>query len=104
MLEAVFEKLGIHPKSIKFYDDRSNLHYDIPVESIGEVAELMTHGYYNGENIPAVHAVFDGRHVIIEFPPWKNITRIPVAMQITNGSKKGTLESILAGMKGISRK
>ena len=103
-LGPMVEKLGIHPESVKFYDDKSNLHYDIAVDSLGEVAELISRGYYNGSRIPIIHAVFNGRKVIIEFPSWEHGARIPVAMQITNGSKKGTLESILAGMNNIAGK
>jgi len=100
-LEPMVEKLGIHPESIEFYDDKSNLHYDIPVKSLGEVAEWISKGYYDGSRIPIIHAVFNGRKVIIEFPSWEHRTRIPVAMQVTNGSGKGTLEAILSGINGI---
>lgn len=101
-LEPIFKKLELHPKSIHYYDDKSNLHYDMKAESLDEVAELVSRGYYNGERIPLIHAVFNGRTVIIELPSGEYGTRIPVAMQIKNGSGKGTLESILSGMNSIA--
>lgn len=98
-LKPVIKRLGIHPIGISFYDNKSNMHYDIRVDSLDEVADLISRGYYDGSRIPAIHAVFNGSKVIIEFPSWEDgITSLDSAMQIRNGSQKGTLESILSQM------
>lgn len=100
-LEPIFKRLGIHPHSIHYHDDKLNLFYDITVGSLDEVAGLISRGYYNGMSLPVIHAAFNGRKVIIEFPLGYYGARIPVAMQVTNGSEKGTLESILSGINSI---
>ena len=103
-LKPTIERLGIQPKFIQYHDGKANLPYNTGVNSIGEIAKLIEQGYYDGDQIPVVHAIFDGREVIIEFPPLGLSPSVPIAMQISSVSGEGTLESILGGMNSIAGK
>lgn len=101
-LKPLIERLGIRPMSMFYHDERLNLTHNIPVDSLDEVAGLISQGYYDGTYIPVINAVFNGNNIIMEFPSWENGVSTPVAMQIRNGSEKGTLESILSEIRANS--
>ncbi|MEK6909809.1 MAG: hypothetical protein AABW61_01900 [Candidatus Aenigmatarchaeota archaeon] len=103
-LKPLIEGLGIRPTRMFYYNERLNMPYNIKVDSLDEVADNIRRGYYDGTRIPVIHAVFNGNKVVIRVPSWKYRVSTPVAMQITNGSGRGTLESILEGMNSIAGK
>lgn len=103
-LKPVIERLGIRPTRMSYYDGKLNMPYNIEVGSIDEVARLISEGYYDGR-IPLIHAVFNGGEIRMEFPSWKDVMDVSTfAMRIKNGTRNGTLESILAKMNSIARK
>lgn len=98
-LKPMFEGLDIHPHRADYYDDRSNIPYQIPVESLDDVIGLISRGYYNSSRIPTIHATFNGQEIAIEFPSWESRLGSNFAMQVRNGSNNHTLEFILEGIK-----
>ena len=98
-LKPTFERLGIHPRRVDYYDDRSNMHYQIRVENLDDVIQLISGGYYDGSRIPTIHAAFNGQEIAVEFPSGESRLGSNFAMQVRNFSDSHTLEFMLAGIK-----